>query len=131
MKLAIVGSTAFKDKNRLWFEVNELRKRYKIELIVSGEAPGADTLAKEYAKEKKIKYKGHKAQWEDMSLPCLERENQHGKYNALAGFKRNQLIVNDVDMVLAFRINFSPGTTDTINKAKKAGKVVTVIELKA
>lgn len=131
IRLGIVGSTGFKDKNRMWFEVNELRKIYDVILIVSGEAPGADTLTKEYAQEKKIKYKGHKAQWDDMPEPCLKRTNQHGEYNALAGFKRNTLIINDIDYLLAFRIKMSPGTTDSVNKAKKFGKLLKVIELNA
>jgi hypothetical protein len=51
MRLAIIGSTTFKDKNRLYFEVNELRKQYDITLIVSGGAKGADTYGEEYADE--------------------------------------------------------------------------------
>jgi len=129
MILGIVGSTTFKDKNRLYFEVNELRKTNKIEMIVSGEAPGTDTLAKEYAKEHNIKYKGIPVQWDDMREPCFKKINSKGKeYNALAGFNRNTDIVNAVDTLLAFWVNKSPGTRDSILKAKKAGKTVIIKE---
>ena len=124
------GSREFKDKNRLYHEVNELRKQYKIVLIISGEAPGADTFAKNYADDYKIKYKGFPAEWDDMEEPCVRKVNSKGKaYNASAGFKRNTTIVNECTHLLAFWVKKSPGTRDSVLKAKQLKKVVKVIDL--
>ena len=53
MKLAIVGSRTFNDYELLKDEVDKLLKKYNITEIVTGGARGADTLAEQYAKDKK------------------------------------------------------------------------------
>ena len=131
MRLAIIGSTSFKDKGRLYHEVNELRKQYEIDLIVSGGAPGADTYGEEYADEFGIDKLIFKADWTDMSEPCVRKINKAGReYNALAGFKRNTTIIDNCDIVLALWVNNSPGTKDSLLKAHKLGKILVVIRLK-
>lgn len=130
IKLAVVGSSKYNNRNRVWFEINEVRKVYNVVQIISGDAPGVDTDAKAYAKEYGIDYRGCSAEWSDMKLPCVERINARGqKYNALAGFKRNTTIVIEADKVLALIKDNSPGTNDTIGKAEAAGKLFRKIVL--
>lgn len=130
IRLAVVGSRNFTDKSRLFMELNELRKFYKITLIVSGGAKGADTFAENYAKEYGIKKLVLEADWTDMSEPCRRKLNSSGKeYNALAGFKRNSEIVENCDALVAFWDGTSPGTRDIIDKAKLTGKKVKIYNL--
>lgn len=122
--LAVVGSSKYHNRNRVYFEINEVRKVYEVIAIVSGDAPGVDSDAKAYAKEHGIKYRGYPANWQDMAAPCVRRVNAQGvAYNALAGFKRNTVIVQVADKVLALIKDNSPGTNDTIGKAEAAKKL--------
>lgn len=128
--LAVVGSSKYQNRNRVYHEINEVRKMYNVVKIISGEAEGVDKDAKAYALEHSIPYRGCPADWQDMKPPCVPRVNARGiRYNALAGFKRNTTIVIECDKVLALSKNNSPGTNDTIEKAKAAGKLLRKIEL--
>ena len=91
---AIVGTRSFAD-----FEMMEaVLKMYKIAVIVSGGAKGADALAKKYAEENNILYREFLPNWE--------------KYGRAAGPIRNKEIVDNADMVIAFWVGLD------LNKAK-------------
>lgn len=49
MRLAIVGSREFENYDLVCEKVAKIQETQKIDLIVSGGAKGADTLAKKYA----------------------------------------------------------------------------------
>lgn len=83
--------------------------------IVTGDAPGADEGARRYAEQMHRPLTVHVAKWEE-----------HGKR---AGPIRNSEIVADCDWVIAFWDLRSRGTKDTIDKALRAGKVVTIVPL--
>jgi YspA, cpYpsA-related SLOG family len=110
MKLGIIGSRTFTDY--------EFMKRHvdlsNVELIVSGGARGADSLAEQLATEHNIPTLIFKADWKT-----------HG---VAAGFIRNTTIVEESDVIIAFWDGKSRGTMDTVSKAKKAGKTVSVIQ---
>lgn len=134
MRIAVIGSRNFENfdlmvetMHRIIYEENE--GSFDNVTIVSGEAGGADSLAKRYATEFNLGYKGYKPNWKDLSHPDARiKVNQYGeKYDANAGFRRNTLIIEDCDFVVAFH-NGSPGTADSIRKAKTMGKKV--IEIK-
>lgn len=110
MKLAIIGGRDFNDYDLLrkcmgLFIFEDIE-------IISGGATGADSLGERYARNYALSIVIFKPEWE--------------KYGKSAGFIRNQTIVNNCDMVLAFWDGESRGTADTIAKAKKA-KVPTFI----
>ena len=117
MKLAIVGSRTFNDFDLLvkWIRPFKRYATTPIE-IMSGGAPGADSLAKKYAKSPSLfntTYTEYPAEW--------------NKYGKSAGFIRNQIIIDNCDMVLAFWDGQSRGTADTIEKAKKAKRPTFII----
>ena len=113
MKLAIVGSREFENYDLLCAEVAKIRETQKIELIVSGGAKGADTLAKKYAALNHI--------------PLMEFLPDYERYGRGAPLQRNTLIVQNADWVLAFVTASSKGTWDTIRKAQKALKKVIIV----
>ncbi len=134
MNLGIVGGRDFSDKDSLYREVDEYRKIRNIQSIVSGVSEfdsafrGADTLACGYAIENGLEYIGFPANWEDISDPCVIKYNKFGKpYNALAGLRRNTLIVQASAEIMAFWDGKSKGTFDTITKARYEGKNVIII----
>lgn len=128
MIYAIVGSKIFKDSVFFGFVMKFFPN---VTMIVSGDASGTDTLAKEWAGANGIEYKGHPAKWNILVAtsdnPVEIRVNKFGeKYNRLAGFNRNTLIVNDAEITLAFWDFKTPGTRDTVEKTIKAGKPLIV-----
>ena len=85
--------------------------------IVSGGAKGPDSISVEYAESLGLATTVFEAQW---------NRQPDGSYDRTAGFKRNQLIVDASDIVVAFWDGVSSGTRDTIVRAQKAGKRVIV-----
>lgn len=130
MKLAIIGSTSFDDYDLVCKTVKE--HGFDLELIVSGGAKGADSLGEKYADDNDIPKKIFPAEWDNLeAVPCKIKTNKRGqKYNALAGFNRNKLIVDASDMVLAFWDGESPGTEDSIEYAQEKRKFVITIYYK-
>lgn len=117
MKLAVVGSRDFSKTGNiipLLEQVLEAEKRTGQSLtIVSGGAQGPDLIAQRWAESKGLPVEIFLADWEE-----------HGD---AAGPKRNGQIVEACERMLAFWDGLSTGTLDAICRAKKAGKVVTVI----
>lgn len=93
-----------------------------IAVIIEGGARGADRMAREFARMKKIKVETYEADWGDMSPPCVARHRPDGsEYNALAGSRRNQRMLDEgkPDLVVAFE--GGRGTADMVAKARGAG----------
>lgn len=106
--IGVVGSRTYEDYDLL----KRVLRDFIPCLIVSGGAKGADSLAEKFASESGIPITVYEAEWDT--------------YGKSAGFRRNQLIVDDSDFIVAFWDGESKGTADTLNKAKKS-KVPTLI----
>ena len=115
MKLGIVGSRKLDD----YSIVEEAIKEHfaNCSFIVSGGAPGADSLGVLYAQIHKLPYFEH--------LPDTVKYPDF----STAAKERNTLIVDDADAILAFWNGKSPGTKDSIDKARMSGKPLTVIKI--
>ena len=106
--VGVCGGRDFVDKERLYTVLDRYDERHGISWIVSGGAKGADELAEQYAKDRQVRgYSVFVAQWERFGRP--------------AGYVRNGLIVESVDVLIAFPTENSKGTWDTVEKAKQAG----------
>ena len=129
MRLAIVGTRTFTNYDMLAKKVNSIREVLKkrgrdISIIVSGgrknskrhKCTGADLLAERYAKEHELTYLFFEPDWD--------------KHSKAAGPIRNAKIVSHCDMLLAFWDGESTGTIDSVNKAKKDGKMTYIIRYK-
>ena len=109
MKVAVIGSRGFDN----YETVKNILSKFKITLLVSGGAIGADTLGERYAKENNIETKIFLPDWK-----------KHGK---IAGFLRNTDIIENADLVIAFWDQKSKGTKDSIDKANKLNKEILII----
>lgn len=107
MKLAIIGS-----RNIINIDIEKYIPQEVTE-IVSGAAKGIDTLAKEYAIERNIKY--------------TEFTPNYKKYKKGAPLKRNEQIASYSDECLAFWNNNSKGTKHTIDCFNLLNKPVRII----
>ena len=113
MRLAIVGGRDFNDYDLLLDTMSKFISPDVLDMIISGGAKGADTLGEKFAKY-----------WNIGIVRYLPNWNKHGKS---AGFLRNQTIVDNCDMVLAFWDGMSRGTADTIEKAKRSKKPTFIV----
>lgn len=115
MKLAIVGSREFENYDLLCAEVDKIKQTQAIELIVSGGAKGADTLAERYATLNHI--------------PLMKFKPDYKQFGRNAPLQRNTLIVENADWILAFVTPTSKGTWDTIRKAEKMSRKVMIVKV--
>jgi hypothetical protein len=112
------------------------KSKYKITLVINGDAKGADTLGKEWAEARNIPVENFPADWKNIDVEgavVKERFNKwtkkNEKYNANAGFQRNSTMVDEADAVIALQPNGpTNGTQDTIKKAKAKGIPIFVLE---
>lgn len=127
MNIAVVGSRKFKNYEYMKEILDRVLAKYGPFTLVSGMADGADSLAIAwYARTGSLPQPiYHPAKWGDVDRPgAVIKMDKHGEpYDAAAGFYRNQFIVDDADVVIAFMDKDNPtsGTSDTIKKAKKKG----------
>lgn len=101
----------FKDN----IEKNPCTKRLHIKKIITGDANGVDSLARRYASEKSIYCVMYQAVW-----------HEHG---FAAGPIRNQQIINDSDILIAFWNGVSKGTKNSIDLAVKKKIPVVIIPI--
>ncbi|MDR0410166.1 MAG: DUF2493 domain-containing protein [Spirochaetaceae bacterium] len=107
MKLAIIGSRTIEEINF------DKYIKEKPECIISGGAKGIDTLAWRWALENGIEIIVHRPNY-----------NKGGKWSAL---RRNDIIIDEADKIMAFWDGRSTGTKYVIEKAKKLNKEIVVI----
>lgn len=113
MKVAVIGSRNFDDYGVLEAFLDGLRLDAGIEVIVSGGARGADSLAERYAGERDIPMEVHRPDWKT--------------FGRSAAFIRNRAIVDCSDMVVAFWDGKSRGTENAVDYARRKGKRVHVV----
>ncbi len=114
-KLAVVGSREWTDYERFSKEMQLYVNGFGIPgTIVSGGARGVDTMAARWAQEHKVELVEFKPEYD-----------KYGRKNA--PLMRNTQIVEACDRMLAITHPESRGTWDSIDKAQKANKPVTVV----
>ena len=109
MKVAVIGSRTFNNYELL----KTTLEKYNISNVVSGGAKGADKLSEAYAKEFNIETTIFLPNWE--------------KFGKSAGFKRNNDIVQNAELIIAFWDGISKGTKSSIDIAKKLNKEVVIV----
>lgn len=118
-KVIIAGGRDFRDYDYLKECCNKIIED-QIVHIVSGKAPGADSLGEQYAKERDFEVIPYPAKWGDLSHPdAVIKEGKYGKYDARAGHRRNGQMAEVSDVLIAFWNGdiIGSGTWDMVNKA--------------
>lgn len=104
MKVIIAGGRDFKDFELLCKVCDYMLSKQKDVTIVSGTCKGADQLGERYAELRGYKIIRYKPDWD--------------KLGKVAGLKRNEIMANNADALIAFW-NGSRGTANMIENAKK------------
>ena len=120
-KVIVAGSRGFDDYAMMHTTLSDLFNNNpffagKLVKVISGMAPGADTLAIRYADEHQLP--------KILMPPCWPYDKRR------AGIFRNEDMVSIADAVVAFWDGQSHGTLHTIETAKAHGLPVWVYELK-
>jgi hypothetical protein len=109
VKVIIAGSRSIIDMSIVLKAIQQ--SHFNITEVVCGEAKGADTLGKEWAKSSNIPIKSFPANW-----------YRNGAYNPKAGFERNHIMGDYADAVICIWDGQSGGTKDMFTYMKKIGK---------
>lgn len=113
MIIAVVGSRGFDDYELLKYKLDKIHNRKPITKFVSGGAIGADKLGEQWTKENNIETLIFYPDWK--------------KYGKKAGFLRNEDIIKNSDVVVAFWNGSSKGTKHSIDLAKKQKKPCLIV----
>lgn len=108
---------------------NQLNDPYNT-AIISGLAPGIDTFAMSYAYEKGYNLIKCPAKWDDLTTePVKIKVSKYGKkYNALAGFNRNEDMAKIASHLVLIWNGKSPGSANMKKLAEKYNlKLIEVI----
>lgn len=116
MIVAIVGSRDYNNYSEFKAYIDKFRERIQIDMIVSGGADGADSMAYEYARKHGITFICHPPKPED-GFPR-------------AFFIRNVVVAQHGECMIAFPKGKSSGTRHAISAAKKFNRPCYVVEIK-
>jgi len=106
MRVIVCGGRDFEDRDFLFKKLNMLNVEHGFDVIYEGGARGADTFAREWAKE--------------ANIPCQTFPAEWDKYGAKAGPIRNQVMLDQrPDLVIGFA--GGRGTDHMLKIASKAG----------
>lgn len=108
MRVVVTGSRFWKNREVIYDTLDELHRKYVIEVLYHGEASGADTMAKQWAMERGIPVFG---------CPYA------GAYGKQGGSIRNGWLLDEgrPDLVVAFPTAESKGTWNMLTQAKGRG----------
>lgn len=111
MRVLVCGSRTWNDRKFLNDILNHLAKVIDIEVIIEGEAKGADTMAREWAEDKGVNVDAYPANW--------------GEFGKAAGPIRNKQMLEEGQpkLVIAFYDGHredSRGTANMVAQAKAA-----------
>lgn len=109
-QVIVTGSRHWLDRAPIWDALD----RCDVELLIHGNAPGADTIADNWA--------------EANGVPCARMPAWWKAYNRAAGVMRNNWMLRFFPeaIVLAFPLPQSKGTVDCIKQARECGRTVYV-----
>jgi len=113
-RVIVAGSRGFNDYQLLENELDRLLAHKPEIVIISGTARGADQLGERYAEERGYPVEKYPADWD--------------KYGKSAGYKRNQVMADNADALVAFWDGNSRGTQHMVNIARDAELNVRVIK---
>lgn len=63
MRVLVCGGRTFADRAFLCMTLDTFHRAHPISLVIHGAAPGADSLAEDWAKSRAVPYLGHPAHW--------------------------------------------------------------------
>ena len=99
--------------------------------IITGKAAGVDTYGELYGRLALIPVKEFPAEWDNVNRDdaTIKTRKDGTKYNARAGFVRNEQMARYADGLILIWKNDSKGSEDMLKQAKKYGLQIEMIEI--
>ena len=133
IKIGIVGSRSYTNKQKIKDLIFEIREKYgdEVEIVSGGQKEGADGLAKKFALEFDMIYVEFPPVHYNHNIHCkLSAKHYNKPYYVTNYFKRNKQIAEYSDIIVAFipkGVN-SRGTMNTIHHAEKLKKMIKILD---
>lgn len=133
-RVLVTGGRNYGNREHVYRVLDSLQP---VQVVIHGDAGGADTLAKEWAIERGVPHDPHPADWENLDgVPRSHRKfNIRTKrmYNVKAGFDRNEEMLRRTCPTHVVAFTGGRGTNDmcwrTIT-ARRAGQAVEFMDLR-
>lgn len=136
MILCIFGSRDVRDEEATWQAIEDGFAELKlvdtdIISVLGGGAPGADEVGRLWAIDNGFPTHVEDAAWNDLAAPgAVIKNGPYGKYNAMAGFDRNEVMAKEATHFIALRsAGKSSGTDDMIRRVQKYKKPLSIQHL--
>ena len=113
VKVLVCGDRHWNDAKVMQSRLDELPEDT---IIIEGEAPGADSMARDYAKSHGMEFMAFPADWDGLGRKAGPIRNR-------------QMLDEKPDLVIAFhkKLSESKGTMDTVMEANRRGIKVEII----
>jgi predicted Rossmann-fold nucleotide-binding protein len=121
MRIVVTGGRNFDDERLVDRALSAVHRKHGIDLLIQGEAPGADTLCKRWAKAHGIPTSDMAADWDNIERPgAVVRRRRDGKlYDAAAGGVRNQQMIDEGKPDAAVAFPGGRGTADMVARLRR------------
>lgn len=131
-RLAITGGRDYRNRKRLFQELDREHATDPIEVLISGRCPtGTDHMAEEWAKAHDVEIEPYPAKWDDIDHPTARIRWRNGKpYDARAGFRRNTQMLVEGRPTKVLASPGGPGTADMVSQARSRRFQVPVVEFR-
>lgn len=123
MRVVVTGGRDYRDSARVAAVLQAVHAKHGVTAVIQGGADGADRLCAEWAWDHGIPVATMNAAWEDIERPgaVIKTRRDGTKYDALAGFHRNERMMTEgrPDCCIAFP--GGNGTAHMLGLMKKSG----------
>ena len=137
IRLLVYGGRRYDDKRRVWTEMDSLTARYdkRATIVIHGDATGADAHAKAWAvrwKDAGVIELPFPADWKNITRhgAIVRFRIDVGHYDIMAGFVRNQRMIDEGKPTHALEFPGGSGTADMRARIMKANQAGAAIKLR-
>lgn len=136
MRIVVFGGRKYRHRDRVWVGIDNLVMGWdpKAVIIIHGDADGVDTFAKEWAvfwAHAGTTHLPFPADWKNITRKGARvRHGPHGPYDVLAGFVRNQQMIDEGKPTHALQFPGGNGTADMLERIYAANRGGAQIDLR-
>ena len=125
-RVLVCGGRKYGDTEVIFSTLDHYHRIDPIGLIINGRGGKADGLSTEWAKARGIPFKEYPADWKDLSHPgaVIRTLKDGSKYDAMAGPRRNQRMLDESKPDMAVAFQGGDGTKDMVDRCLKANVLV-------
>ena len=123
MRVVVTGGRKYRDRKRVYQDLDDADQYEPIDVIIEGEADGLDKIAKQWAIDRGVPYHEFAAAWDDIDRPgaVIKRTRNGRLYDAAAGAIRNQKMIDIGEPDVCCAWPGRSGTEDMMKRCKAAG----------